>query len=136
MVWGAVLLTLMAAIYDLRTREIPDWISAALLMASVTVRLASISTGSWVGLLLGFAVGSAIGLLLFALGAWGGGDVKLVAAIGAALELEGLLITFFWMALAGAVLGLVSASRRQREFAYGPAIACGVWIYAIQAAWH
>jgi prepilin peptidase CpaA len=87
----------------------------------------------WLGLLSGFLLGGALGTGLFALGAFGGGDVKLIAALGAILGPVGLIYMLFWTALAGGALALAAAARRQREFAYVPAIALGLAFYALSS---
>jgi prepilin peptidase CpaA len=56
----------------------------------------------------------------------------LLAAWGAALGTVALLKVLFWMALAGAVLAIVSAARGRRDFAYVPAIAAGL---CVQLLW-
>jgi prepilin peptidase CpaA len=61
----------------------------------------------------------------FARGAWGGGDAKLAAALGAYLGTAGIMAAFFYAALVGGVLAGVAAARGQREVAYGPALVAG-----------
>ena len=129
--WIPVALALLAALFDLRSREIPDWISVCLVAAAVAATAAGISGLSWWGLALGLAVGLVVSFVFFALGGLGGGDVKLIAAIGACLGWLGLLQVLFWTALAGAALALLAAARGQRDFAYGPAILAGTFVYAV-----
>ena len=62
---------------------------------------------------------------VFYLGGLGGADVKLVAALGAAVGPVSLLCVLFWTALAGGLLALAAKSRGKRDFAYVPAIAAG-----------
>lgn len=61
----------------------------------------------------------------------GGGDVKVIAAVGALLGPVGLLIVLFWMAIAGGILALIAMLRGQRDYAYVPAIAAGYLAYLI-----
>ncbi|MBS4773879.1 MAG: prepilin peptidase [Proteobacteria bacterium] len=60
--------------------------------------------------------------------AFGGGDIKLLAAIGAWLGLEGLLYT---IALASAGQLVIALLRRQKAIAFGPALAFAAIIIAI-----
>lgn len=60
--------------------------------------------------------------------AFGGGDIKLLAAIGAWLGLEGLLYT---IALASAGQLVITLLRRQKAIAFGPALAFAAIIIAI-----
>src|SRR5262245_40817334 len=94
-----------ACVTDLRSRRIPNVLTfgaagAALVYAGVT--------GGWVGLgsaVLGWFIGTVAFIVPFALGGLGGGDVKLLAAIGAWLGPVGA----FWLALYSGVAGGVMA---------------------------
>ena len=73
----------VAAVIDARTRRIPNWLTFGLLIAGV-MRAAALGWSSNVGViggvghsLLGVLAGALIPLVLFALKAVGGGDVKL-----------------------------------------------------------
>jgi prepilin peptidase CpaA len=70
-------------------------------------------------------VGLTVGYLLFRFAELGGGDAKLIAALGLLVGPVGLLIVLFGMAIAGGVLSLVAMARGHRDFAYGPAITAG-----------
>ena len=123
------LLLIVATACDLRTREIPDWISIAIAILAV----GTAATG-WlgIGLLLvamGGSLGLAIGYLLFRFAELGGGDAKLIAALGMLVGPVGLLIVLFGMAIAGGVLSLVAMFRGQRDYAYVPAITAGFMGY-------
>ena len=151
---------LVATVVDIRVRRIPNALTAT--MAGVGIGFAAsgvsgVSLGaSVVGLMLGFA------LMMpgHALGATGAGDVKLMAAVGAIVGPALVVSAFLFTALAGGVLALVVAVRRQRlaatlagtgrliaapgeakqeiraatgssRFAYGPAIAIGSVLAAL-----
>ena len=126
-----VLLLLIASLHDIRTREIPNWISVVLFV----IGMASAGFG-WAGIrwwmvFSGSVLGLSIGLALYRFAKFGGGDARLIAGIGAILGPVGLLIALFWMALAGGVLALVAMIRGQRDYAYGPAIAVGYTAYLV-----
>lgn len=122
------LLTL-AAVLDYKTLEIPDQISAAIVMlALVEICLKHLSLFD---ALTGFAFGG-IPVLIVALltkEGIGGGDVKLLAAIGFFLGAEGALIA----PLLGCIFFLLAAAfrtiRKKKSYVYGiafaPAIAIG-----------
>ena len=122
-----VLLT-VATIHDFRTREIPDWISIVIAAIAIIA-----STAGWwsIGLplcLAGGVVGLLVGYGLFRFAELGGGDAKLIAALGLLLGPVGIFILLFGMAIFGGVLSLVAILRGQRDYAYVPAIAAGfVW---------
>lgn len=145
---------LAATVIDLRSRRIPNALTAG--MGGIGIALAAggvsgISTGAS---LAGFVFGLLLMLPGYSLGATGAGDVKLMAAVGAILGPALVLSAFLCTSLAGGVLALAVAARRRRlaatlvqtgrlvaapgdapkeiraaggasRFAYGPAIAAG-----------
>lgn len=120
----AILLS-VACIHDLRTREIPDWISILI----GTIAIVSSLLG-WLGLsiawvLVGGLTGLFIAYALFHFANLGGGDGKLIVSLGLLVGPVGLLIVLFWMAMAGGVLSLIAMLRGQRDYAYVPAILLG-----------
>ncbi len=149
-----------AAVIDLRTRRIPNILTAT--MAAVGIGLAAAGVGR-VGLgasLLGCLLGLAFMLPGHIFGRTGGGDVKLLAAAGALLGPTDTIYAFLYTAIAGGVLALVVAVARRRltqtlvstsalvsgreqaraevesaasdnRFAYAPAIAIGVVLVAL-----
>lgn len=79
---GVAALTLTAAISDSRTRRIPNKLTVPCFFAGLIYQLAF---NGWSGLgdgLLGFAVGFGPLFVLWMIGGGGGGDVKLMGALG------------------------------------------------------
>jgi prepilin peptidase CpaA len=92
-----------AAAEDLRTRRIRNWLTLCLVVTGVAHSIAS-SHGPALGQsLLGLLAGFGLPLMLFILGALGGGDVKLLAGVGAWLGATSVIEVF----LAAAVVGMV-----------------------------
>jgi prepilin peptidase CpaA len=118
----------VATAYDLRSREIPDWISLLLLVWAVGSTALELHPVGWLSLLGGLTIGFVLSTVFFALGGLGAGDVKLMTALGAALGHVAVLFTLFWIALAGGALAFVALARGKRDLAYGPAIALGLFI--------
>lgn len=86
--------TMTAAISDLKTRKLPNWLTvsaflAALLMHTVINGLSGLGFS-----LLGFVTGFGILLVLWLIGGGGGGDVKLMGALGAWLGVNLTLRVF------------------------------------------
>ncbi|ANM29425.1 hypothetical protein ABI59_07235 [Acidobacteria bacterium Mor1] len=125
--WSLLGVVSIAAVIDVRTREVPHWVwVAALLIAAARVATGSIgwlTAGS--GLLLGLVIVS----LLYAFAGFGGGDVKLVGALAASVGPLGFLNLLIYIALAGGVLALWALARKRDDFAYVPAIAVGLLAY-------
>jgi prepilin peptidase CpaA len=132
MTYVAILFAIVATVYDLRSRVIPDWIAASLLACAALGIAAGLSGLTWMNYVYGAALGFALTLPLYALGGFGGGDLKLVVAIGAALGPSALLSVLFWVAVSGGLLAIVALVRGRRDLAYVPAIACGLLLYWIR----
>jgi prepilin peptidase CpaA len=148
------------ALVDMRTRRVPNPLNIGI--AALGVALAASGNGP-VSLWLALG-GCAVGLLAmlpgFLIGATGGGDVKLVAALGTLLGPRGVLFAVLYSAIAGGLLALIVAARRRRlrdtmertatllrtcganvaeiehgsadnRFAYAPAIAIGSLVVAL-----
>lgn len=106
------LLTLLALAvgWDLATRRIPNAITVSGGLAALGLR----GMSGWEPLVagaLGLVLGLVLALPLVALGAMGGGDAKLLAAVGAFLGPGPLVTAILVTALAGGVLAIVVAAR-------------------------
>lgn len=77
----------IASLADIKTKEIPDWLSFSMIASGISLRLMqSISTLSWkpfVYTIAAAAAAFAVGSLMYYTKQWGGGDTKLVVAIAA-----------------------------------------------------
>lgn len=84
---------LLAAAYtDLRTLEVPDWLNYAGIAAGLGIH-AIIAADTWtiwpiMSSALGLLAGFLIACLMFYTGQWGGGDAKLLMAVGSLLGVE------------------------------------------------
>jgi len=101
----------LAVVYDLRDRRIPNALTVGGLIAALCLRLAIEPMSVWSGLL-GAGLGLAIALPLFALGAFGAGDGKLLVAVGAFLGLDGFPAAILAIGISGGLLSIVSLWRR------------------------
>ena len=124
-----VVMVIAAAISDLRTRRIPNWlpVSGAALGFALNIWYG----GLWGALssLGGAALGLGIFMVLHIAGGMGAGDVKLFSAVGALIGPQALVIVFVFTGLVGGVAALaLSASRgRLREtLAKTGALAMGI----------
>ena len=97
---------LAACITDLRSRRIPNVLTFG---AAAAALVYGTVTAGWSGLgaaALGWMVGVAMFIVPFALGGLGGGDVKLVAALGAWLGPFDALWVGLYTGVAGGVMAL------------------------------
>lgn len=131
---------LVAALTDLRSRHIGNWLTAAIALGAPLFWWAS-GLALWpdVAIQIGLAIAVfAVLAGLFALGAMGGGDVKLLTALALWIAPAPFLQLLVLMALLGGVLTIVLAgwhvARRQRDrlaIPYGVAISsAALWVLA------
>ena len=107
------LLTWAAAV-DVRERRIPNWLTFSLMLAGLGQSFTWARTVSPSDAFLGLLTGFGLTFALFALGAVGGGDVKLLAGIGAWLGPLPVLLVFAIEAIIGMVIVLVQAGVQGR----------------------
>lgn len=123
----------VAALTDLTSYTIPNWISGALLLA---FPLAALAAGMpWQLAAQHAAVGGAalvIGMGLFALGWLGGGDAKLFSATALWLGLPAAGHYLMWVAFTGAGLTIALIVARQM-WAIAPAPAAPAWVRTLFA---
>src|SRR5260221_8538834 len=97
------LVVLIAAVTDLRSRRIPNWLTLPALPIGIMAQ-ALYGDGLWQGLL--GALGGFVALFaLFAVGAGGAGDVKLFTVVGSFVGIRNLVVVFVLVALIGGVAG-------------------------------
>jgi len=165
---GLILALLMAAICDIRARRIPNRLTYGLALAYAPLALVMLALAgftasafiSFVALPLAAAtLVLAIGLVAFARGAFGGGDVKLLTALALYTGLSALVPVVLVIAISGGVLSLsmliwhhirtslnpdlitpgvqgdISAGTATVKVPYGVAIAMGgMWFVAFSPA--
>lgn len=99
-----------AAYADIKWRRIPRMLAVAGFLAGL---LYNGLHGKLLTSLLASAVGFVIGLLLFRLGAIGGGDVKLITALGAMLGFDSWLLAMEVAVFAAALMAVVQVLRKR-----------------------
>jgi prepilin peptidase CpaA len=131
---------IIAATGDLRTRTIPNWLNGAIALGAIPFWVVSgLSVWPDMAIQIGVALAVfAVFALAFHLGAMGGGDVKMVAALALWLPLGAVIKLLVIMSIAGGVLTFVmlvrhgmAKSGKELEIPYGVAIAFGgFWLIA------
>jgi len=115
---------------DLAYTIIPDTITLPGIVAGVfaSVALTPVGLGN---ALIGIGLGGGLFFLVAVLsrGGMGGGDIKLIAMIGAFLGWQAVLVTILLGALSGAIVGvaliLLKQKRRKDPVPFGPFLALG-----------
>jgi prepilin peptidase CpaA len=108
----AVAIALMACVTDLRSRRIPNVLTFGGALAALVFHTAHAGSAGLLTSLAGWGLGGVCFLLPFALGGLGGGDVKLLAALGAWLGPALTVWVALYTGIAGGILALVVALAR------------------------
>jgi prepilin peptidase CpaA len=107
--WPTLGVVVIATIWDLRSRRIPNWLVVPFLLAGIITKTV---VQGWHGLaegLEGVLLGALLLGILYLLGGMGMGDVKLCAAIGAWVGPGQLMLALVLMGMAGGFMALVWA---------------------------
>lgn len=132
---------LVAAVTDIRRRQIDNWLNAGIALAAPLFWLAAGLSLAEIGWQLAIALASfAVFAAMFACGWMGGGDVKLLTALALWIQPYWFAQLVVVMAVAGGVLTLVFAAwhltarrRGKPAIPYGIAISgAGLWALASQ----
>lgn len=111
------MMILVAAVYDVLYRRIPNWLTLTGLLAGVALNSFLFE---WAGLrlsLVGLAVAFGSYFVLYSLRAMGAGDVKLMAAVGGLVGVADWFGIFVITAIIGGIagLGLVAMNGRLKK---------------------
>ena len=107
-------LVIVAAVFDFRTRRIPNWLCAAGLVCGFACQIALFEWPGARDAMLGAGLALLIYVPLFALRAVGGGDVKLMAAVGSIAGPKSWIAIFLITAIAGGAIALVMIAVKGR----------------------
>lgn len=109
----AVAIALVACVYDVSTSRIPNRLTFTTAALAILFHAFAPSGAGLSHTALGLLVGLLIFFPLFALGAMGAGDVKLMAAVGAWIGATSIINVALYGAIAGGILAVIVALRRQ-----------------------
>jgi prepilin peptidase CpaA len=99
-------IVLVAALYDLKSRRIPNGVTVPAMVLGISLH--AIHSG-WTGLALsmgGLVIGGGVFLLLSLAGSMGAGDVKLMAGVGALLGVGLIISVLILTALGGGIIAI------------------------------
>jgi prepilin peptidase CpaA len=102
-----LVLLALASVIDARTRKIPNWLNLVIVTGGIAQAIALGVPVTLAQSLLGILAGFGILLIPYILGAMGGGDVKMLAGIGAWLGATATLQVYLVAAVVGLVIVLV-----------------------------
>jgi len=110
---GAVLVASLGGACDLRSARIPNWLTYSGLLTALGLRFGVLG---WSGLkngAVGMLVAGVFFFVLFVIGAMGGGDVKLIASVGAWAGSEQVVTVLLAAAMAGGLFAIFYVLVRQ-----------------------
>lgn len=143
LVAAVALYTTLAAVTDLRWRRIPNWLTLPTAAAGLIYHGCFAGGWGFSASLAGLAIGFALLLIPFLAGGGGMGDVKLLAALGAWLGPQLMLVAFAISIIAAAAMSLAvlaygivrhgfapddaTSSRPRRTLPFALPVALGTW---------
>ena len=136
-----LIILFIASYTDLRTKEVPDWISYGFIFMALGIRIIFSIQFGWFILfsgILGLLLCFALALIFYYTSQWGGGDSKLLMGIGASIGVSlplnnsswDLFLYFTALLILGAIYGLIfmgyQAIRKRKIFikAYLKSLKC------------
>jgi len=111
---GLVLTVAFGAAFDVGTRRIPNFITVGGLAVALLLRLSTGGAESLLGGFLGALLAFLVTFPMFMLRSMGGGDVKLLTAVGAFLGPYNTFIALLATAIVGGVLAILVSLRHRR----------------------
>jgi prepilin peptidase CpaA len=134
--WPTLVVLAMATFTDLRSRRIPNWLVLPFMLAGLVVPAWLLGWHGFGQSMEGFGLGALVFGILSWIAGMGMGDVKLVAAIGAWVGPQQLMLAMVLTAMAGGVIALgvaiIGGFRgdvwKSRKIPYAPAIAIGTLV--------
>jgi prepilin peptidase CpaA len=116
-----LLMVIIAAVYDIRYRRIPNWLTASGVLVGLVLNAflqtpapAVLSFGGLLFALKGLGLAFGVYFFLYALRAMGAGDVKLMAAVGALVGWQDWFGIFIVSAIIGGIAALVLSLAKGR----------------------
>ncbi len=145
-----ILVSLIGALFDWKTRKIPNWLTFGTFFLVVLAGIFSLKLDWIMSSVFGFFTGIGLLIVPYLLRAMGAGDVKLLGAVGAIVGVKSVILIFIYSTVCGLFLALIwialkpghlkflittaqvlPAVDKQQMFPYGIAIFLGTILYVI-----
>jgi len=118
----------VAVITDVRTGKIKNWLTLPAIAAGLIVHLTLGGIPEFLTSFYGFGVMAVCAMILWSLGILGGGDVKLLGAVGALAGLNLVASVLLYGAIAGGILAIIVLVWRRRTKAVTKKLAQAAWM--------
>lgn len=102
-----VIAVLIAGVFDIRFRKIPNWLCATGVLAGLTLNTVRHGLAGLGFALAGMALGFGVYFLLYLIRAMGAGDAKLMAAVGALVGPWNWFLVFLVTSILGGVFAII-----------------------------
>jgi prepilin peptidase CpaA len=105
----------VAAIIDLKTHRIPNWLTITAIICLLVNHTAVRGLSGFQFGLYGTFLGLCLLLIPYLLGWTGAGDVKLLSAVGCAVGAKGVVLAFLFSAMFGGLFAIISMKKHRGE---------------------
>ncbi|MGI8961060.1 MAG: A24 family peptidase [Bryobacteraceae bacterium] len=109
-----IAIVLVAAVYDLRFRRIPNWLNVSGVILGLAVNTLLFARSGFIVAVLGITCSLLVYVPLYLIRGMGAGDVKLMAAVGAIAGPWNWFGIFVATALLGGVVSIIFVSLKRR----------------------
>jgi prepilin peptidase CpaA len=106
-VLAAIAISSVAAMTDIRSRRIPNWLTYSAMLLGVGLHTIANGAQGFFFSTGGLFLGLALLIVFYLAGGMGAGDIKLMGAVGALLGPKGVFIAFIFTALVGGIYAIV-----------------------------
>ena len=127
----ALALSAAAAAIDVKQRRIPNWLTYPGIISGLVLRSVLLGWKGAASALAGCALAGGIFLLFYVVRAMGGGDVKLVAALGSLLGPRDAVDMLLATGICGGVMAIVYAVYRKRARATFVNVSAALQFHAV-----
>ena len=127
--WPILVAVVVATVADLHSRRIPNWLVFPLLFGGIAASVFDATAVTFGVSMAGFGLGLGIPGALWWLGGLGAGDMKLIAAIGAWIGPDQLLVALVVTGITGGIMAVLWALcyRRLVECVRGTGYLLSTW---------
>jgi prepilin peptidase CpaA len=107
MLLAALSICSVAAVTDIRSRRIPNWLTYSAMLLGVGYHVMVNGANGFLFSTAGLFLGLALLIVFYLAGGMGAGDVKLMGAVGALLGPKDVFTVFFFSAIVGGIYAII-----------------------------
>lgn len=111
-----IIVLVVSAAIDLKKQRIPNLLTFPTMLVAMTYHLFTNGMEGFFFSLSGLLLGTALLIIPYLMGGMGGGDAKLMGAVGAVLGVKGVFYAFLLSALAGGIYAILLLIVKRSQF--------------------